>query len=366
MRVTLQAPLAGLGLLLAAWTVAYFVASASSGPLSGVIGPPTLLVGGCGLAAIGLVGLALANQWWMVPMVTLLVGGGSGLIDATTNAQTSLHRSIGYMGWLHASWAAGAAVGPQLVTLSLAFTDSWRLAFGVMALAFVAIGLSVGWNARDARGMAAGPVIEGSALPQLLKVSRPLVLLAGLFLLAGGLEATAGDWAYTQLTLGRGLTSALASVAASLFWAGLGAGRVALGLLGNRASPTVILDSSIAVTVLASLAFWLAPPGVAAFLGLPLIGVAVSVFFPLLLSLTPRRVGTAMTSHAIGYGLAAGNVGAGGLPALSGIALQSFGVTTLGPLLVVMSVAIVGLHLVSRTPQDELQSARPSQGPPVS
>jgi fucose permease len=366
MRVTLQAPLAGLGLLLAAWTVAYFVASASSGPLSGVIGPPTLLVGGCGLAAIGLLGLALANQWWMVPTVTLLIGGGSGLIDATTNAQTSLHRSVGYMGWLHASWAAGAALGPQLVTLSLVFTDSWRLAFGAMALAFVAIGLVVGWNAHDSHSMAAAPGGAASASRELLKVSRQLLLLASLFLLVGGLEATAGDWAYTQLTLGRGLTSALASVASSLFWAGLGVGRVALGLLGNRASPTLILDGSMAVTVLATLAFWLAPAAVAAFLALPLIGVAVSVFFPVLLSVTPRRVGRAMTSHAIGYGLAAGNVGAGGLPARSGIALQSFGVMTLGPLLLLMSVAVVGLHLISRTAPDERQSVRPSQGPPVS
>ena len=79
MRASLDAPLAGLGLLLAAFTAAYFIASASSGPLGTRLGTPVLLVGGCGLAATGLLGLALARAWWIVPLVSLLYGGGSSL-----------------------------------------------------------------------------------------------------------------------------------------------------------------------------------------------------------------------------------------------------------------------------------------------
>src|SRR5438067_791979 len=350
MRTSLAAPLAGLGLLLAAWTVAYFLASASTGSLTGRLGTSTPLLSGCGLAAIGLFGLSVASQWWMVPAVAFLMGGGSGLIDATTNAQTSLHRSVGYMGWLHASWAVGAAIGPQLVTISLALSHSWRLAFAMMAVGFVGVGIVLAWRGKYTPGTAATEASSRSAVSESWSLRRPVLLLAALFLMGGGLEASAGDWAYTQLTLGRGLATQLASLAASLFWAGLGAGRVALGLLGNRLPPRGILDGSVALTVFATLAFWLAPPGVAAFFALPLIGVAVSVFFPLLLSLTPGRVGTAMTSHAIGYGLAAGNIGAGGLPAASGIVLQAVGVMTLGPLLAAMSGALVALHVLSRRP----------------
>jgi fucose permease len=352
MRTSLAAPLAGLGLLLAAWTVAYFLASASTGSLTGRLGPSTLLISGCSLAAIGLFGLSIASQWWMVPAVTFLIGGGSGLIDATTNAQTSLHRSVGYMGWLHASWAVGAAIGPQLVTLSLTFSHSWRLAFAMMAVAFFGVGIVLVWRANDMPRSAAREAISRSPVSESWSLRRPVLLLAALFLMGGGLEATAGDWAYTQLTLGRGLATELASLATSLFWAGLGVGRVALGLLGNRISPTAILDGSVALTVFAALAFWLAPPAIAAFVALPLLGVAVSLFFPLLLSLTPQRVGTALTSHAIGYGLAAGNIGAGGLPAASGIVLQALGVTTLGPLLAAMSGGLVALHIVSRRSAD--------------
>ena len=83
-------------------------------------------------------------------------------------------------------------------------------------------------------------------------------------------------------------------------------GRAALGLFGNRATPARLLDAGVVMATLGALGFWLGPPLVAAFIALPILGIAVSLIFPLLLSLTPERVGTAMTPHTVGYGLAAG------------------------------------------------------------
>jgi fucose permease len=356
MRVSLDAPLAGLGLLLAALTVGYFVASAATGPLGVRLGTAVLLAGGCGLAAAGLFGLALATAWWMVPPVSLLLGGGSGLIDAAANAHTSLNRGVRYMGWLHASWALGAALGPLVVVTSLGTTGSWRAAFTATAAAFVVVGLLVGFRHHDWIGTAFGTDRPSWEAPvRRSSRRRALVLLIGLFVLGAGLEGTAGDWSYTQLTAGRSLSTGLASLGASLFWAGLAGGRVAMGLLGNRIAPDRLLDISVAVSALGALAFWLAPPLGSALIALPVLGAAVSVIFPLLLSITPARVGTAMTSHAVGYELAAGTLGGGGLPALTGLALQSAGLLTLGPLLTVFAAGLLVLHLVSRltpTPTD--------------
>src|SRR3989454_12125659 len=143
MRASFGAPLAGLGLLLAALTLAYFLASAASGPLTGRIAPSGLLVGGCGLSTVAWLGLALAPEWWIVPVVSFLAGAGSGLIDASVNAHISLTRGVRYMGWLHASWALGAALGPPVVVLSLAGTSSWRACFAARGAAFLAAGLLV-------------------------------------------------------------------------------------------------------------------------------------------------------------------------------------------------------------------------------
>jgi fucose permease len=121
-----------------------------------------------------------------------------------------------------------------------------------------------------------------------------------------------------------------------------------MGLLGNRIAPDRLLDISVGMSAVGALAFWLAPPLWSALVALPILGAAVSVIFPLLLSITPARVGTAMTSHAVGYELAAGTLGGGGLPALTGLVLQSAGVLSLGPLLAAMAAGLAVLHLSSR------------------
>jgi fucose permease len=364
MRASLGAPLAGLGLLLAAWTIAYFVSSASSGPGTARFGTSVLLLGGCILAGAGALGLALSSRWWMIPLAAVPLGGGSGFIDAAVNAHVSLNRGVRYMGWLHASWAVGAAVGPQAIVLSLAATGSWRAAFAAMAAAYLAIGLVVSARRSDwAHGASNEPQQPSQDEGTGRGYRRALLLLAGLFMVGAGLEATAGDWSYTQLTAGRSVPADLASWSASLFWVGLAGGRVALGVFGNRARPSRLLDVGVALAVLAALAFWLSPPLVAAFIALPALGIAISLIFPLLLSLTPERVGSAMTPHTVGYGLAAGNIGAGAIPALTGLALQSVGVLALGPILACLAAVMAALHAVSRFGgSEQQQSLQPARG----
>jgi len=364
-RASFDAPLAGLGLMLVSFTLAYFLGSAVSGPLTSRLGTSRLLLGGCALSTVAWLGLALAPQWWLVPLVSFLAGAGSGLIDASVNAHISLNRGVRYMGWLHASWAVGAALGPPIVVLSLAGTSSWRAAFAAMGVAFLAVGLLIAVRRRDWVGEVVVPT--GPALaeaPGTTSYGRAMLLLAGLFLVAAGLEATAGDWSYTQLTVGRAVSTGIASWGATLFWAGLAAGRVALGVVGNQLQPVRLLDAGIGVSALATLAFWLAPPLVSALIALPLLGVALSVIFPLLLSLTPSRVGAGLTAHAVGYGLAAGTIGGGGVPAGVGLALQSVGLSTFGPLLTIQAMVLALLHAISR--RGSRRSARPGLGRPAS
>lgn len=351
MRSSFGAPLAALGLILASVTIAYFAGSASYGPTSGRISGGRLLIIGCWLAGLGMLGLSIAPQWWLVPAVAGLVGGGSGLIDASLNTHVSLHRGIRYMGWLHASWAAGAAIAPPLVVASVALTGSWRAAFAAAGAAFLGCGGLAAYQRRQWTP-SRPPAIASSAAPSSRSNNRRLaaIVLAGLFLVGAGFEATSGNWSFTQLTLGRGLGASLAGVAASLFWVGLAAGRVALGLLGHRVAATRLLDASLVGCAVAALIFWVAPTVLAAFVALPLLGLSASLIFPLLLSMTPERVGTAMTGHTVGYGLAAGTLGGGGIPALAGLILQGVGLWTLGPILTALAAILWLVNRVNRKP----------------
>jgi fucose permease len=347
MRATFGAPLAGLGLLLAAITVAYFAGSAVSGPLGWRINGSMLLAAGCLLAAAGLAGVAAAPRWWLLPIVGLPAGFGFGLIDAAVNTQVSLQRGVRFMGWLHASWAVGAAIGPQLVVASLLITGSWRGAFALTGAAFALFAVVVAGRTDGGRSNDR-PQLADVQRQTSIAYRRATMLLAALLFFAAGLEATAGDWSYSYLTLGRGMANATAGWAATLFWAGLAAGRVALGTFGNRVSAGRLLDAAMAGSAIGGVLFWLTPQLVAGFLALPLLGFSVSVIYPLLLSVTPARVGASMTGHAVGYSLAAGTVGGGALPAGIGVILQAVGLAALGPALVLLAAAVLALHLISR------------------
>src|SRR5207249_9265997 len=185
MRASFGAPLAGLGLVLASLTLAYFLASAASGPLTGRLGTSGLLVGGCSLSAVAWLGLALAPEWWIVIVVSFLAGAGSGLIDASVNAHISLNRGVRYMGWLHASWAVGAALGPPLVVISLAATGSWRASFAALAVAFLAVGLIVGSRRRDWIHTASIQRHAVTTTPVPSEYRRALVVLTCLCFLGG-------------------------------------------------------------------------------------------------------------------------------------------------------------------------------------
>ena len=361
MRASFGAPLAGLGLLLAAITAGYFAGSASNGPLAVRWGGIALLIGGCLSAGMGALGLGAAQTWWMVPIFGVLVGCGSGLIDASVNAHVSLHRGVGYMGWLHASWALGAAIAPQVVVVSLAATGLWRAAFIVISLSFwlcaiLAFVQRTAWTTKPSSDVLAGSLVDVPTS----RYRTATLQLGVLFLLGAGLEATTGNWSYSQLTLTRGITTSLASLGASLFWAGLAGGRVALGVMGNRLPPTRVLDLSMAACVVGAAAYWFLPGVVAALIALPLIGLAVSLLYPLLLSLTPGRVGAAMTGHTVGYGLAAGTFGGGLVPALIGIVLQNVGLWTLGPALTLIAGGLLLVHLLSRSQSVPLAEGRPA------
>jgi len=147
MRAELDAPLAGLGLVLAAMTVTEFGSSALSGIVRARFGTVALLLP-TALAAGGLLLFTLAQTWPTMIFAAAVLGAGLGLLDAAFNTEAALRRGIRFMGALHASWAVGATLGPPLIGLVVVIAGSWRLGYAVAALAFVAFAVAT-YLARD-------------------------------------------------------------------------------------------------------------------------------------------------------------------------------------------------------------------------
>jgi len=343
-RAELDAPLAGLGVVLAAMTVTEFGSSALSGIVRARFGTVALLLLPTALAAGGLLLFTLAQTWPTIIFAAAVLGAGLGLLDAAFNTEAALRRGIRFMGALHASWAVGATLGPPLIGLVLVIAGSWRLGYAIAAFAFVAFAVAT-YLARE--DLAATP--ESADAPVAMRgACRASVMGGALMFVYVGIELGAGQWSFTRLTVDGALTDGLAGLAVFLYWSALAAGRIALALVGDRIQAAQLVDLSVAGALASAIAFWILPPPIAALVALPGIGLSLSVFVPLLLYLIPRRVGRAAAPHVIGYLVAAGMIGGAVLPAGIGLVLQAAGVASLGICLTVLAATFGVLHLAAR------------------
>ncbi len=343
MRASLDAPFAGLGLLVAAMTVAQFAASAASGLLRERLGTIALLLTSVAAAAGGLAIFAIASGWWATILASAVLGCGVGLLDAAVNTEAALRGDLRFMGALHGAWAIGASLGPPLVGAVLVASDSWRPAYVAAAVAFIALGVAT-YAARSDLGDA--PELEAEPTGE-RSIGRTVVLGCALMFVYVGVELGAGQWTYTRFTVDASLSAGLAGLAVFLYWAALAAGRIALAVLGDRVAPGRLFDLSVVGAFASTIGFWLLPPPVAALVALPCLGATLSVFVPVLLYLTPRRIGSAAAPRAIGYQVAAGMIGGASLPAVVGVLMQAIDVAVLGPCLVTMAAVLAGLHIAS-------------------
>jgi fucose permease len=268
----------------------------------------------------------------------------TGPLDAALNANLALHRGIRLMGWLHASWALGAAFGPAIVGAALLAFGSWRPAFGAIALTWALLGLATArWRPYQKVGAAdapsPAPSTRGGRRELATHLPRPVVIAALLFFFNFGFEISGGQWPFTQLTAGRGLAPLIAGWGAALYWLALTAGRVLLGLAGHRFESSTLLNASSLLAIAGFLAFWLLPAPAAAIVALPALGLGSSVVVPVVYKLLPQRIPSKTATRATGYVAAVGLIGGALIPPAIGLAFQLSGPWVLGPALLSLAVA---------------------------
>ncbi len=351
MRLDMSRPLSDLGVLLAIGTGGYFVAGVVSGWLTRRLGVGHLLTATMALGTVSLAGYGVAKSWPLLLVSAIGVGVTGGLIDSVVNSYVALRHGTRTMNLLHASFGIGATAGPILVASTLARGLSWRTAFLVLAVAELVLLVTVASVRR--RWPEASQETGAAAADH--HVGGPIAGLLGLFFLYVGLELAAGQWAYSLLTEGRGVTEFIAGLWVALYWGGLTGGRLLLGVIGDRIGGRTVLHMSMIGTILGCAIFWWDPAGLGAF-GLPVAGVSLAGIFPTLVALTPSWVGSERAPTVIGYQIAASSVGAASLPWIAGRFIDSAGLESLGPFLVVAATLMALLHLlVDRTANGQSQ-----------
>jgi fucose permease len=329
-----------LGALLAFGSVGYLTASTAYGRVHSRLGTGAAIGTGCFLMTLGLLGVGLAPVWPVVAVSTGFLGLGGGLVDSGMNAHAALQFDVRSINLLHASYGVGATLGPVLITISLTTGAQWRGGYIFLALSQVGIALAV-WNSRSRWTSRPDHPDERQ---QVTVRRRRVVLMLSLFFVYTGAEVGVGQWAYTLLSEGRGMSTAVAGTWVAAYWGGLTAGRLLVSAFGGRATPSRTLNGSVALALLGVGFFWWNPAGVG-FAALPLAGIGFAAIFPTLISLTPARIGRDRSTRMVGYQLAAANLGVATIPWALGLLAQAYGLAVLGPGLLGATMALAILNL---------------------
>jgi fucose permease len=365
MRAEFGVPVGAVGLLLAVAVTGYLLSSVATGFALAHLGVGWLLAASTGLVAGGLTGYALAPVYAVVVACALLLGLGSGAIDAGLNVYAAENFGARHMNWLHASFGFGAALGPLVMTSVLAAGLAWRWGYGITALAQAILAIAFAVTARKWAGAAlqggAGAAVQGdagAAVPDRggaaagrsgrAALTVPAVWFGAVtFAAYTAIEISAGLWAFTLLTEGRGLSPGVAGTCVSVYWGSLFAGRLLYGVVAERLRPGTVLLWCMAGMATGAVVIAIPAAGWVAVVGLMLIGGFAAPVFPLLTLTTADRVGAEHAGPAVGVQIGAAALGGVACPAAIGLLLDRYGSGVLAPSLVVLAAALVVAYLAT-------------------
>jgi fucose permease len=345
MRSELGRPLVDLGTFLTVAAAGYLAVAITTGRMAKRWGVEGLVLRATLSSAAGLLLIAVAPTWPVVLTGSALSGAGAGGMDTGFNAAAALRQDVRLMGLLHAGYGFGAAIGPIMVGAALAAGRGWRPAYAAFAAASLLLVMPI-----------AGKSLGEAPLQRTMGSPKGMLVPCLAFFVYVSLEVTIGQWAFISLTGQRGLGELAASAFVAVYWIALTAGRLSLALFGPRVPLHRLLGLAVAGVVAAAVILWLG--GAVAPAGLVVAGLSLSVVFPMLMLLTPARVGPERAAAAVGWQTAASSIGAAAGPATAGVVFNSVGIEAYGPVALVMAAGLGAAVLAL------VRSTRPPAGFP--
>ena len=334
-----------LGLILPLGSMFTLLSSLAAATLAARLGVGSVLVISTILVCASLGCFAAASSLFWLLAGAVLMGCGSGAIDACINAWAVRRMGPSGISALHAFYGVGATCGPLIMTACIALA-SWRAGFAALAGALAAMGVAFVFSRRswDAPEPSGCPTPTARAPMSEALRSGAVWLSAATFFVYAGVEVTAGQWMSTLLVEQRGRSLELSGLTVGVYWGGLTAGRALCAGLARSIQPGRLLRSATWTLPLAAGALW-ANGGVAADLAAAAaLGLLAAPVYPLLMSLTPARVGQRLSAQAIGVQVSAATLGIAALPAATGLLARVWGLGAILPAVLACSALLLVLQ----------------------
>ena len=302
---------AGIGIVYLVYALAYASGSFCGGPLTERLGRRVVLGSAVLLTAIGAAGLGLAPSWPAFLLAAVALGMGAGCLDGGANGLVLDVYREGRgraMSLLHMSFSIGALAAPLLVGTLVGSGATWQAVvvgsgavIALLALAYVAVPMP---SARRSAGAADATVTAspgGVAHRSLL--TGPLLLLGVAIAAYVAAEIGVSNWIVAFLEPAP-LTTA--TLALSLYWAGLTVGRLLSSVIADRFDHlrfTITCALGMSVTIAVASLVPSLPLAIVAFFAA---GVASGPVFPMIVAIGGERfpersaaVGGSLTGMAV-------------------------------------------------------------------
>lgn len=316
-----QAPVTRVGLLISALFGGTLVSQALSAILMERFGTRAVMAGSLAACALGSAGLATATTLAMLLAASGVVGIGYGCSSVGINLLASrlLASRPGFvLNLCNTCFGVGAVAGPLAASALLRQGGQARVVFligGVVLMGLLPIAFFLPLTSRDAPAADSGVSLS----------RRPLVAMACLLALYGGVEAGFGGWLATYAERTLTITPAGAAVMTSQYWASYLAGRCLVTFASLNLRPAPLLTAAVcglvagALTLVASTAW---APGTT--IAVMLLGISTGPIYPLTFAVvTTQFAGNA--TRAAATVATAGGVGATVLPWAMGLTLTAGG-----------------------------------------
>lgn len=348
----------GLGLFYFVAAAAYAAGSVLGGLATERAGRRPVLVLATTLHAAGLAGLGVAPGWLAVIAAGIVRSLGAGAIDGGVNGLivdlfgSSRGRALSFV---HVFYALGAVGAPFLLAFRTSLGLSWQLVVIATGLATVPLGLLLAVT--DLAGGRRHAETDRRA-GQASVLALPLGVLAAAIGCYVAFSNGVSNWLVRFLVSAPGGT---ATLALSLFWAGLMAGRLVSASIADRFDHVRLATAAAAATSAAVIAAVLAPTLELSVVLFAVAGFTAGPVYPLVMAIGGERF-PGRSAAMSGILSAAGIAGSLAYPPLMGVISVTAGLpTAMAGTAVFGASAAVALVIVGRLP-----ASRGDRGPGAS
>lgn len=354
LRLDFGRSLGEISYILIPGAVGYFSSGAVGGLMMQKLGVGRLLGISTGLVTLGLMTYAVTPNLWVMIPAAFVIGIGSGAVDAGLNFYAADKFSVRTMSWLHAFFGVGAMLGPVIMSTTLGAGASWRWGYAIIASVTLILTVTFFWNARkfdddihtEARTGQRAP-LTASAVARM-----PLVWLQiSIFFVMTAAEVIPSVWTTTVLIDRFDFAQENAGIWAGVYWGTQAVGRFTLPVV-TRNIPTARIIQTAPFGILAGSVLMLMNDSWAYRIGIMVVAFSNAVMFPMLMSLTPGRLGRAASVHAIGWQVSAATIGGALVPSITGFVADATGAVSISIVMVILAITLILLESAFRLRAD--------------